>query len=543
MSSPRSVLELLHPEGRAPRLRVVGSACPPELWVPAAGDRAGSRDAAAARPTGRGHGDEPGEGGRGAGGSEGEGRSGPGGDRARDDAGPADLVILVPDAEEGRDPAWRRAAARRSAAGLAPDGLVYLLAPLRLRLKLSRLLRAEGLEVRLRIVHRPHWRSTRYMVPLRAGPLRFAFSALLPARPGARSRLLGGTYRAAAAAGLGSFLPGVAEIATAPGTRRPMEWLAHVPEDRPGEALGVLRVKVRGDSGRVVILRIPAGANVPSHVLKTVLGPDARAALDRETETLTRLRGAAERAGARLPRATDVPSRPDLRVQTAVAGRPASVLLARCPSHLDRFLEDITGWLAAWHRESRREVRLDEVLLRRHVLAPAAALLGRGGREGAYLGWLEARAEALLGRTVPLVATHNDLTMENVIVADGRPPGVVDWATGDERALPLGDFYYAVVDAVATAEGHRDRVRAVRDCFTPEGHRRGRILDLETRVSAAAGTSPEFAVLCFHACWLHHAVNERAKATGRREGPFRDIVRWQARRVAAGAARTEAPRA
>lgn len=512
MSPPRSVLELLHAEGRAPRIRIIGSACPAALGPAQVGDP-GSPRAVDARS---------------------EGGEGPA------DAA-ADLVILVPGVERGEDAAWLRRATRRSAVELAPDGLLYSLAPVLLRRKLRRLLRAEGLRVRLRVAHRPHWRHTRYLVPMRPAAVRFAFSALMPSGRETGWRLAGAAYRAAMAAGLDGWLPTVAEVFGRPAERKPLEWLARVPEAST-DADGVVRVKMRGDSGRAVLHRIPAGARAPSHVLKTGLGSGACARGEREAETLARLWAGAERAGARLPRVVETPSRPELLAQTAVAGRPASVVLSRRPRRLDGLLAEIACWLGRWHGESRQAVRLERAFLRRHVLRPAARL-HPGGVEGTYLEWLEARTEALEGRTVQLVATHNDLTMENVIVADGGPPGVVDWAEGSERGLPLGDFYYATVDAVATAEGHGDRVRAVRDCFTPEGLRRGRTLGLERKISAAADVSPDFAVLCFHACWLRHAANELAKSGGRGARPFLNVVRWQARRIGADSRAVEPRRA
>ena len=50
---------------------------------------------------------------------------------------------------------------------------------------------------------------------------------------------------------------------------------------------------------------------------------------------------------------------------------------------------------------------------------------------------------------------------------------------------------------------------------------------LRERLRTSLRLSPEAAELCFHACWLHHARNERRSGE---EGPFLEIARWLARR-------------
>ncbi len=64
-----------------------------------------------------------------------------------------------------------------------------------------------------------------------------------------------------------------------------------------------------------------------------------------------------------------------------------------------------------------------------------------------HLGRLRERArQALLGRTFPLVLTHQDLRSKHVQVEpDGAVVGYLDWGTADERGLPFLDLFHLIV--------------------------------------------------------------------------------------------------
>jgi aminoglycoside phosphotransferase (APT) family kinase protein len=136
----------------------------------------------------------------------------------------------------------------------------------------------------------------------------------------------------------------------------------------------------------------------------------------------------------------------------------------------------------------------------------------------------------MAGSELPLVARHNDLTMWNVLAEERGAIGVIDWAEAEPAGLPLTDFFYAVADAAYAADGSRSRLGAVRACFSPDGARAAAVAPLRERLRATLELSPDAAELCFHACWLRHALNER-RSPAASNGEFLEVVRWLAHRA------------
>jgi aminoglycoside phosphotransferase (APT) family kinase protein len=118
---------------------------------------------------------------------------------------------------------------------------------------------------------------------------------------------------------------------------------------------------------------------------------------------------------------------------------------------------------------------------------------------------------------------HNDLTMFNVLL-DGTRLGVVDWEAAADRGLPLTDFAYAAVDAVAAIGRYEDRLRAFRDSFMSASPYSRAIATAQLRLVSELEIAPEVAELCLHACWLRHAANAQQRSAARREDSFLDIV-------------------
>ena len=130
-------------------------------------------------------------------------------------------------------------------------------------------------------------------------------------------------------------------------------------------------------------------------------------------------------------------------------------------------LARVAPWLERWNAATAVPGTVDEVLLERELLRPAAALaplLPEGDR---YEAWLRQRAERWDGSPIPLVAAHHDLTMTNVLLTPSGGIGVVDWASARERSLPLVDLAYAMADATAAATGYLDRAAAFAGADAP----------------------------------------------------------------------------
>jgi len=142
-----------------------------------------------------------------------------------------------------------------------------------------------------------------------------------------------------------------------------------------------------------------------------------------------------------------------------------------------------------------------------------------------YHDFMRGLCASLAGRRIPVVAAHNDLTMENVVVNGAKPLGVVDWEVATEDGLPMADFFYAVADACAAARRYQDRAAAYRESFdvgTPYGRL---VAGWSSRLSHTLGLSATTALLLRHVTALQHAANEqRQRKTIPGPSPFLEIA-------------------
>ena len=246
------------------------------------------------------------------------------------------------------------------------------------------------------------------------------------------------------------------------------------------------------------------------------------------------LEQAAEAAGARTPRLLAVGTvgdRPAL-AETILSGEPAARLLARSPGRFGEVAGAVAGWLESWHQATARRTRGSISVLERDLLAPLSEIEAELPGAAAYRDWLAARCVAVASTEIPLVATHDDLTMWNVLLDRKGTVGVIDWAEARDDGLPLTDFFYAVVDAASACDGYGDRLGALRGCFEGGGARADAAVALRERLRLSLGLSAQAVELSFHSCWLGHAANE-LRASPSADRPFLEIVRWLARQATA----------
>jgi hypothetical protein len=272
----------------------------------------------------------------------------------------------------------------------------------------------------------------------------------------------------------------------------------------------------------------------PPIVAKLALG--SRAAPAAEESRLVRLGPTAGRAGAAVPQPltpTRLNGAPVL-LETRLGGRILAPLLGRRPAQLWRRLTRVCDWLDEWQRLTATPTPVTPHQLEREVLAPARELAPHLDRGEAYVAALEARCAAAADGPAPLVASHNDLTMWNVLVDGRRQLGIVDWEVAEEATLPLKDFFYAVVDAVAATDRYADRPGAARACFDPDGEHADRVAELQASLARSIAAAPEIVELAFDACWLGHARNELGRSGGSDPTPFREIAQWLVRREVHG---------
>lgn len=479
-------LELLHPDGVAPRGRVLGGNCPAPL-----------RPAVVAR-----------------------------------DGGSVDLVVLAPTAAECRTKGWLKAAVRALAQHLAADGVAYVAVPPQWRAHAAWLLHREGLIREAAFVHVPMWAASRHLVPLQSRIALYAFSRVVPLRPW-RGRVITLLFRLPGCARvLSGMLPGVGLVARRR-TARPLgAWLFALEPDASISGGTVISLSTREQKGTAVLFRFARGAARPAVVAKCAL--TAVAGTDRiaEAARLELHAPAARAAGARVPEATLARAGTGHHVllQRVLDGQMAATILAEHPARLPVILGRCARWLATWNNATAVIKHLDPAWLERELLAPAAQVAPFLERGEDYLGWLADRCDRVAGRPLPLVATHNDLTMRNVLVDRRDRLGIVDWESAAEDGLPLVDFLYAAADAVAATRRYTDRTGAFVVCFEPGGAHTRLVEQSMARLCAAVDLPDGIADLCIQACWLRHAANEQRKALAGDARPFLAIVQRVAAR-------------
>jgi hypothetical protein len=429
--------------------------------------------------------------------------------------GAIDLLVLAPDAPESRSSAWL-AGVVTAVADVADEGMVYVLAPLHTRARLLRLLAAGGFDVRTAFIHVRGEGTPPTLVELERVALEYAMRNVVRVRPPLLRRLLWRLPRPLTKlVAVGGPRIGVAVC------RRPrvlLEWLGNADEAASPTAL-ILRQSAREQRDVSFVYRLG------TRPLLLKVGGDAAAS---EARALTEFGPAAMRAGAVVPECVPLafPRRTPhiVNAQTLVDGVPAADVLAARPREVGGVISRAAGWLERWNLLTASPGVVTEQLIEGELLGHARALEPSlpGGSE--YRSLLEHKASDWLGVPLVTVVGHLDLTMANVLLMPRGEIAVVDWEHSRAGCLPLVDAFYAVADATAATTSYDDRIAAFRSCFAPAGPRSAEVGQHVMRVSEALGLAPEIRELCFHACWLHHAANERLTATYGARTPFRDIV-------------------
>lgn len=286
-----SPLALMHPMGAARRVKVIGAGCPLSLVPP-----------------------------------------------VQIVAGDVDLCVFAPTLAECRDRAWL-AHAVSAATALAPDGIVYLLAPRRFRAQIAWLLRAQGFVASLRVGHLPISTPDRWLVPLRSAPAKFTLSALIPSKPLRRTLVLGLMHLPGGDGLAAALLPWAGLVFQRAGARACFSWLG-APAELPRAV-----VRASHDQHDHAVLHVfRPKAKRPSAVVKPSLTATHHGHTIREAALMQHLAPSVARSGAMTAHATlriTEDGRPALW-QTAMRGVPLALLLDRSPARLRPSLKRFT---------------------------------------------------------------------------------------------------------------------------------------------------------------------------------------------------------
>jgi aminoglycoside phosphotransferase len=433
----------------------------------------------------------------------------------------ADVVILAPRSSQCRDRRWLKAAVAESVATMASGAVLYVIAPRLWRLVIATSLRRHGLRIGAPLIHLRSG-AARYYVPLTGNSLRFALRTWPQSHRWRHVAHILNTAPGISAL-LGLILPTIGFPAYR-GDALPFAWLFSHLTGRSGRQ-ALVATSWRGPEAPTLVFGFNGKTPEPALVAKRA--PSARrAAAGHEAAMLVQLGPGAHRAGVRVPRLldfTDWPEHASL-LETTVPGRPVSRLLAERPGELVTIIDQLSAWLERWHRETVKHVELTPAYSEQIILAPVRSLINALHCGPEYLGWLSAESSRLVGSKVPLVSTHNDLTMTNVVRDRDGYSGVVDWERALPQGLPLADFWYSVCDAAAAAMGYQDRLSTFNECFSNQGFYRRLVASYESRLRAAVAGPDEWIDFCFHACWLQHAANEQAQSSFDDDRPFLAIA-------------------
>ena len=472
-----SPLEALHPSGPGRRAVVLGSACP-----------------AALRPT------------------------------ASAGAGSIDLAVIAPDHAELRSAGWLADAVATAQRRLSKDGMLFALVPPRSRWMLRRRLSRQGWRIDPPLALLPGAEASRHLVQVHATLLRYALTELIPIRPRLRRAVRLAARLPGSSAALAALLPGIGLVARRPGATPAYTWLLG-----PSVAAGVQGITTRSwrtEREPLIIHSMNVKQAVPLEVAKVATLPAVREACRNEAVALEALAPVAGRAGFRVPRLLGCEER-DTHItvhQSVVGGEPLSAVLRASPRLLSRVLTQLQQTLQRWALDTGAERVWCRADLDAEILAPARLLAADLENTGSdYLVWLETRCDEVEGSPLLRVSVHQDLTMSNVLWDRDGALGLVDWEAARADGLPLVDFVYAAVDA-ALHVGDSSRADAVRQCFADRGLHASSVRGLLERLRAALALAPPVAELCFHACWLHHAVNEQRSTPAGAARPFLEAL-------------------
>jgi Ser/Thr protein kinase RdoA (MazF antagonist) len=203
-------------------------------------------------------------------------------------------------------------------------------------------------------------------------------------------------------------------------------------------------------------------------------------------------------------------------------------VLQSSPEKLADMVHELGRWLDRWHEFTVRPARATPGRLTSEILEPARAVADQMSGGAAYLRWLEARCALLEGAYLPFVASHNDLTMSNVLVTDDGTPAVLDWEGAREDGLPLVDLFYSAAAACRAARPRRHVVPALIEAFDDATALGREVAAIAAATAKGLGLSLEMVELLKHTVAVQHAADEQRRGASHSR-PFLQLVGWLAR--------------
>jgi len=305
-------------------------------------------------------------------------------------------------------------------------------------------------------------------------------------------------------------------------------WVNEIAErcGHPKLALRSMDTGWKQRSQSMVIELVTKASQQPAIIAKVGMTDKLKIVRRREQRNIEGLGASARLAGAFVPDGTLVPISASFEALclTVAPGHPAAHLLESGSVDPGVVMAVVSRWLESWNQLTRTDQPLHPDYLQDEVLGPLERLASRLERGDSYYGHMARLCDGVAGTTAPHVATHNDLTMANVLICADGGLSVVDWEAAKPATLPLLDYYYAFVDAFVASDRNQDRLQAFLSSVVRPTERSIVFHSRVRRLSQALNLSADVVRLAFHACWIGHAANELRHHQVGEDEPFGDIL-------------------
>ncbi len=302
------------------------------------------------------------------------------------------------------------------------------------------------------------------------------------------------------------------------------DWLRSLAPTLPEGFTAMLCPSWRGTFGSTVVVGLPSDPESSVVIAKVAHDGDRARALRREAHNIEAMGDSARLAGAAVPVTQGLHELQSatVLVENRLKGPSVAHILERHPSRGEKLIGRIGAWLLNWHAMTATARPIAEKHVQSWFEHPVSRLRELGAIEAEHAESMLALGRRAIGRTLPLVSAHRDLTGANILI-DGERIGVLDWEEAALEQLPLTDFFYAATDLAMTA--HRlERSAAFTQAFTRDGRYSAATAAVVEQTASTLELEPWALTLALHACWLHHACNEASREPRDPDRPFLNVL-------------------
>ena len=262
-------------------------------------------------------------------------------------------------------------------------------------------------------------------------------------------------------------------------------------------------------SSNVLFAVMASGQAEPFLIVKVPRLPDDHNRLRREANNLERAQARWSAAAGSVPSliVCEEYAGSQLLVETAQSGQKLSSLLKNGGSQ--PYIESVVQWLIDFNLATKTPGTENAGWQRRLLEEPLRCFqeaLVLSAEEQALVEKTQWQFYTLEESDIQLVFEHGDLGPPNILVADGRRPGVVDWELATPDGLPAVDLFFFLTLVGFAERGAKSDVQYVsafhETFFGDSAWARPYV----RRYAARMGLSSETLTALFVACWSRYVA-------------------------------------